>query len=794
MTKKKIIIFSIGLLFIFFSYFIIDIKVKKVCRNIPRLLVSIKDLGFGQLYTCKNPTGLKSYLNKRSKYLFDVGSYVKRKYISKSKFNKINFNNLTESEYRKQQEKYFPEFYKNDLYIKGVTSTDFNPISFGPTYKKSINSYRQNKDNINSKFYTNNEITKDNIKNLKLAWKHTDILEKNLKKKWIHNIQITPIYADGKIFYIGANHTFFAMDPKNGKILWSKQLLHQPSRRGFVWDYDENKQKGYIFLPVGRQLFKIDSEDGSLDNEFGKNGYINVAPTKFSPIIFEKNIYYVTRHGSLYAFNKETGIPNLKIKLHPNKNFKGGVPWGGMAFDENKKIAYIVTGNPRPGTYGVKRTGSNKNTNSLIAIDITKKKIIWSFQETSHDLWDVDLAFPPILITLNINNKNYDCILLGSKVGNIILLERYTGKPIFDVEYREAPISKVPNEITSPYQPYFAKPEPITTFDFSSKNLDKLSIDNRKYLESELKNYDHGWYQPPRINVPLVIKLGGPHWEGGSINPLKKKYYTTVNHNPTVIKMFLQSEWPHAKISSKYKNAHKKYLKKCASCHGKNREGYLNRSGGTQVSFKQNVPSLVGFSFYDELKDKLNNYDLFNDKHKKLNINKKDFFEINGLFEHWDNELKKNDSLLIRYNYDYFKTQKNSLPGINPPYGEIVGYDLVSGTIEWRVPFGKVKSNGEELNLGTFNKGGLANTINEIIFATGTFDNKIIALDAKNGNEIWSYQMSAAGSAPPMIFTHDGKDYVSVISTGSNEPLQGDGGGKKIPTSKDSTIYTFSLN
>ena len=35
-----------------------------------------------------------------------------------------------------------------------------------------------------------------------------------------------------------------------------------------------------------------------------------------------------------------------------------------------------------------------------------------------------------------------------------------------------------------------------------------------------------------------------------------------------------------------------------------------------------------------------------------------------------------------------------------------------------------------------------------IIFATGTTDKKIIALNAINGEEIWSYEMDTSGTAP----------------------------------------------
>ena len=44
---------------------------------------------------------------------------------------------------------------------------------------------------------------------------------------------------------------------------------------------------------------------------------------------------------------------------------------------------------------GVDRPGLNEYTNSVIAIDIDKKKELWRFQETSHDIWNLDIPAAP---------------------------------------------------------------------------------------------------------------------------------------------------------------------------------------------------------------------------------------------------------------------------------------------------------------------------------------------------------------------------------------------------------------
>ena len=57
MFKKKTLLYLFCFFFIIGSYFAVNIKVKEVCRDIPRVIKSINSLGLAQLYTCKNHIG-----------------------------------------------------------------------------------------------------------------------------------------------------------------------------------------------------------------------------------------------------------------------------------------------------------------------------------------------------------------------------------------------------------------------------------------------------------------------------------------------------------------------------------------------------------------------------------------------------------------------------------------------------------------------------------------------------------------------------------------------------------------
>ena len=89
--------------------------------------------------------------------------------------------------------------------------------------------------------------------------------------------------------------------------------------------------------------------------------------------------------------------------------------------------------------------------------------------------------------------------------------------------------------------------------------------------------------------------------------------------------------------------------------------------------------------------------------------------------------------------------------------------------INWRIPFGEY----EELTkkniplTGTVNFGGVTATAGNLVFATGTVDNKVRAYRATDGKELWSYKMKYLGSSPPTIFEYNNDQYILVVATGS---------------------------
>ena len=144
--------------------------------------------------------------------------------------------------------------------------------------------------------------------------------------------------------------------------------------------------------------------------------------------------------------------------------------------------------------------GKNLFANSLIAFDVRNKKMLWYFQETCHDIWNFDIAAPPILTTINKYGARIDVAIAVTKLGNTIILDRFTGEPIFDYEKKIAPVSKFPGEKTCAYQPSFKLPEPFSRNIFTKDDITNLNKASRDHVTSIVEKSNYGFFPTHELN------------------------------------------------------------------------------------------------------------------------------------------------------------------------------------------------------------------------------------------------------------------------------------------------------
>jgi quinoprotein glucose dehydrogenase len=109
------------------------------------------------------------------------------------------------------------------------------------------------------------------------------------------------------------------------------------------------------------------------------------------------------------------------------------------------------------------------------------------------------------------------------------------------------------------------------------------------------------------------------------------------------------------------------------------------------------------------------------------------------------------------------------MPCWKPPYGLISGYDLKTGRLLWRHPFGAVQKWGFYMpkSWGSPTIGGPLVTRTGVVFIGASMDSRVRALDLATGKELWSAQVDAPAVAIPATYAYRGKQYV-VFTVGGN--------------------------
>ena len=216
-------------------------------------------------------------------------------------------------------------------------------------------------------------------------------------------------------------------------------------------------------------------------------------------------------------------------------------------------------------------------------------------------------------------------------------------------------------------------------------------------------------------------------------------------------------------VNIKERTGYQIYNNTCKSCHGKNKNGLYN----SEFIDDEHIPSLNGISTLKKF-NVLNNLKQFNYSHKFVkhtNLTEEDLKHLKDYFVSRDKYLFKDDLLKTSAKWQLILDKNGNYASI-PPYGKITAFSTLDGKMNWQIPFGKTKiSKSNEID-GSINFGGLLTTKGNIVFATGTTDNKVYAINSKNGEILWEYKMNFAGSSPPMTYTYNGNQYVIVNSSG----------------------------
>jgi quinoprotein glucose dehydrogenase len=357
-----------------------------------------------------------------------------------------------------------------------------------------------------------------------------------------------------------------------------------------------------------------------------------------------------------------------------------------------------------------------------------------------------------------------DAVATVTKIGNTLLLDRDNGRPLFDYRLRRAPTSRVPGEVTAPYQPDLEMPEPFLRAEFSPHDITDIDPESRATVERKLRNAEFGFFRPPAVHAAVATFAlhGGAEWPGGALDPSTGILYVASNRAPWVLRLLYHDRLANP-IRSRDPEGDRLYQARCASCHRPDREGeYQSEFVGDGFS-----PSLVGITADRDL----SSGDWYEKSHPGIprvpSLTSAELTTVSRYLANADHISDERRSLEVEDVWQMVLDGKGH-PGSKPPWGLLNAIDLNTGRKLWSKPYGEyadLKARGVPPT-GQPSFGGLVATKGGLVFATGTPDRKVRALDWTSGEELWSYDLPAAGSAPPVTYEIDGVQYIAVVASG----------------------------
>lgn len=632
--------------------------------------------------------------------------------------------------------------------------------------------YRSHGDDSSSKFSSLDQINTRNVAQLEVAWTYATGSELGDPSKIGLTVETNPVMAHGRLFTTSIDGFLICLDAASGLELWRLRLPAPVARRGMVWEPNADLAKSRLFVPAGDGVYAVNPASGQVLKEFGSNGQVGDQLALIPPTIVNGRLIVAFVTSAIEAYDLRTGalLWSRSVFARSDKrgtDLYGGVPWGGMSSDPVRAAVYVSTGNPRPELVGTSRPGANRHSCSVLAISVDTGEILWSSQEVSHDLWDLDIPSPPVLTTITRGGKRIDVVATVTKSGNTLLLDRDFGRPVFEYRLRRAPVSVIPGEHTAPYQPALELPEPFAKQIFDPADVTDVSDEANRTVRRKIQGARTGFFEPPILGGKIVLYglHGGAEWPGAAIDPRTGILYVPSNQVPWLIRTaYVDANATKEAAAAVAGDA--LYQSACAECHKSNRAG----SYETEFSGDGYVPALTGITF---LRDRavLTSVAAFREQHLDTVVGREPTAsELGTLFEYFLNLDRASDrqrSFSVRAFWQLL-LDGQGYPGSKPPWGLLSAIDLNTGRKIWQIPFGEyetLRRNGAPIR-GQPNFGGVVATAGGLLFATGTVDGKVRAFDATDGRELWSYRLPAAGSAPPITYAIDGTQYVVVVATG----------------------------
>ena len=579
-----------------------------------------------------------------------------------------------------------------------------------------------------TKYSALDQINRNTIKRLRTAWTwHSGEVTFGSDTAETTIAQMTPIYANARLYSCTPFGRVVALDPATGQPVWSfdshkplvGNMYKQNICRGVAYWQAESAEaraqpcgKRILYAAQNAVLHAVDADTGRACAGFGAGGRIDLAaldykgegkPATTSPpaiwgnivalgVAVQDNMYRNSLDGIVRGFDIVTG--RELWNWNPIPDDLSGVTgaanaWAPLSVDAKRGWLFVPTGSASWDTLGTNRLDRIPDANAVVALDMRTGRKVWSYQTVHHDLWDYDLPAAPTLATIDHKGRPVEAVIQGTKTGNVFVLDRQTGRPLFPVKEQPAPRSDMSGERAARTQPMPILPKPVTSQALKADDAwGLLGFDSAACRTKLGALRNEGLFTTPSIKGSLLHPsfLGGTNWGGVAFDPTTGLAVLNSSNLAASVRLM-----PRAQFDEK-----------------------RDRRPGVSVYEMQGSP-------YVMLREVL----------------------LSPL----------------------------GAPCNPPPWGQLTAIDMKTGQTRWQVPFGRLKLSTGILTptaWGAPNQGGPIVTRGGLVFIGASLDSVFRAYDIQTGRQVWHAAVPAPATATPMTFRHtDGRQYI-VVSAGGH--------------------------
>jgi quinoprotein glucose dehydrogenase len=435
------------------------------------------------------------------------------------------------------------------------------------------------------------QINAENVGRLEVAWRfHTGEGAPAFKTRAPTALEVTPLVFRGTMYLSTPLGRVFALDPATGAKRWV--FDPQVDRTVYFGDFanrgvalwvntaaapPEWRCSLRVFVAtIDTRLIALDAATGTPCPDFGQQGTVQLRtglrnapanageyeetspPTVVGDIVVVGSAVadnnridaasgevrgYDARTGALrWTFDpvsQNVGDTAFQTCIGPAAHRTGAAnSWTIFAADPVRGVVFIATSSPSVDYFGGERKGRNEYGNSVVAIQARSGKMLWHFQTVRHDLWDYDNASPPALVTVDMGGQRVPAVVQATKTGQLFVLDRETGRPLYPVSEGSVPPSDVPGEAAWPTQILSSGLPPLSPQTLTRDQVWGPTAEDRDACRRRFDELRYeGTFTPPSTRGSLIIpsNVGGAHWGGVAFDPDNDVVVVPTNRIAAVI-------------------------------------------------------------------------------------------------------------------------------------------------------------------------------------------------------------------------------------------------------------------